>query len=57
MNKELTLKLLEDTQDNFSKAIGGMAILGFDTAKAVELAREYSEAKEQLMNDISVDRV
>ena len=52
MDKELTLKLLENTQDHLHTAIGGMLILGMDATKTVELAREYIKAKEQLVNDM-----
>ena len=51
MDKELTLKLLENTQDHLHTAIGGMLILGMDTTKSVELEREYIKAKEQLVKD------
>ncbi|HUV85291.1 MAG TPA: hypothetical protein VMV86_06235 [Methanosarcinales archaeon] len=53
MDKELTLKLLVDTQANLSKAIGGMIILGLDIEKASELAKEYAEAMKQIENDLA----
>lgn len=54
MDKELTLKLLEDTQEHLFTAIGGMGILGLDATKAIEVAREYVRIKEQLVRDMDV---
>lgn len=55
MDKELTIKLLEDTEKSLQQAIGGMLILKMDTHDAIRLAYSFMKAKKAMIDRFEIE--